>query len=1129
MKKILFIKNDFFPQVYLKIFVMMIFIMGISSTAFSNEQSIKINLKDASFEEVLLIIKERTPYNVMCDSKLLSHIPKVTIKEAEINVQDLMDKCLRNTNISYKISNNTFILFEKSVKGQNDKIKIKGRIVDEKGEPIVGATIILSNEKGVGAVSQINGDFEFLASKSALTKCNLIVSFIGYQTQKIKIDETLNEYNVILKISSAELKGVVITGMYKRKEEGYTGSAIKVSGDEILKLTSGNVLKAIQMLDPGFKINVSNVSGSDPNAIPDLSMRGQSNIGDYSTSDKVILRGDLQSRPNQPLFVLDGIIGVDIQTIVDIDPNQISSITLLKDAAAMVIYGSRASNGVIVVETKSPERGKLRVSYNGNYQVQVPDLSVYNLLDAKGKLEFEEASGLYQDYYTADNTRKIHERHKRRILEVERGVNSYWLKEPVRTAFSQRHGIDLEGGDLALRYKIHFGFNSNPGVMKGTDVVGKSGSINIRYRTDKISISNILYVDQSNSNRVSPYGSYSQYATINPYFYNRDSKGRIRKYFVNDRENYDIKTNPTFDTQYNQENRNYQLTIRNAFSLEYKPIKNLRFSLDANFTNRTNEVNVFKPGVLTEFVNKPLTQRGIYNWDYSKSNGYNVSLSGNYNALINEDHLLSVFSRFDVSEDIFNLKNIRMSGFPNENMNELFLGTTPEKPNGSESTKRSIGFLTAFNYSYKHKYALDFNIRMDASSEFGRNNRFAPFWSAGIRWNMYKEEWIENLNFFSDLNLRLTYGQTGSQGFQPYQSMQIYTSEGLTSNLYDSSDVIGSLLKAIGNPDLKWQKTDQWNFGFDFSLWKNIIRGRIEYYYKYTKNTLLPLSLPPSVGFSTITDNLGNISNKGMELTLRIMPYMNIEKGISFNIVATASQNKNKIENISNALKIQNDIYKNKTTNKPLPRYEPGYSQTMIWGVQSLGINPVTGKEIFLKKDGKTRTGIWDYNDMVPLGDAAPKLQGALTMNFMYKNWTLTVAGSYKFGGYAFNQTVIDKVENANANNNVDRRALISRWKKPGDISMFTKIHDIYKDGSKIATRASSRFLMKDNELYINSINLSYWFSNPNKGFMKRLGLSSASVSLYVNDIARFSTIEMERGIDYPFSRSVSMSLNLIF
>ena len=330
------------------------------------------------------------------------------------------------------------------------------------------------------------------------------------------------------------------------------------------------------MIDPGFRMNVSNVAGSNPNALPDFEMRGQANMGNYDGEDVVIMRGDIDTRPNQPLFVLDGIIGVGISTIIDLDPDRIESITILKDAAAMVVYGSRASNGVVVVETKAPEKGKLRFSYSGNYKYQTPDLSVYHLLNATDKLELERQAGYYDERYTASNASNLQNFYLAKYLDVQRGVNTDWIAQPVRTAFNHRHSFNLEGGDNTLRYKLYFGINQAPGVMKGTGVDTKSGSIDLRYRTNKLLVSNQLSIDFTVGDRTSPYGTFQTYTMLNPYYRIYDENGAISKVldnhvystdgYVSYIGGYSTPTmNPMYNIQFHQKDQNKQFQVRNSF------------------------------------------------------------------------------------------------------------------------------------------------------------------------------------------------------------------------------------------------------------------------------------------------------------------------------------------------------------------------------------------------------------------------------------------------------------------------------------------------------------------------------------------------------------------------------------
>jgi TonB-dependent SusC/RagA subfamily outer membrane receptor len=307
-------------------------------------------------------------------------------------------------------------------RGKPVTIDVKGTVVSvEDGLPVVGATVLVEGTE-VGTATDNDGKFVLNGVSS---DAKIRFSYIGMISQVLNAQSTML---VKLATDTELLEEVVVTGIFERKKEGFTGSANRMEGDEIRKLTSGNVLVAIQALDPGFRMGDNILSGSNPNSIPEFNMRGQSSMGDYSTDETVIMRGDIDTRPNQPLFVLDGIIDVGVTKILDLDPAQIESITLLKDAAAMAIYGSQASNGVVVVETKAPMAGKLRVSYNGNYKVEYPDLTDYDLLNAAEKLELEKRAGYYDAIGNTQNQVNRYNSYRWKLLEIQRGVNSYWIE-----------------------------------------------------------------------------------------------------------------------------------------------------------------------------------------------------------------------------------------------------------------------------------------------------------------------------------------------------------------------------------------------------------------------------------------------------------------------------------------------------------------------------------------------------------------------------------------------------------------------------------------------------------------------------------------------------------------------------
>lgn len=1093
-----------------------------------NQKVVNINLKNSTYEEILKEIKNQTSIGFVVKGDL-SSLGRTNFKASNTTAQEAITKLFSGTGYTYTTHGNTISITPSTLTQatQQKPIELKGKVVDEKGKPVIGATLISAS--GVGAITDDKGQFVL-----SLTKAEEVeVSCVGYITLTQNITESTADLTIKLEADLVDVEEVVITGMFERKEEGFTGSANTIKGDDLRKFTSGNVLSAIEMLDPGFRISQSNNAGSNPSSIPDFQMRGQSNMGDYSSADDVYLRGDAVTRPNQPLFVLDGIIGVDVTKIIDLDPSQVESVTVLKDAAAMVIYGSRASNGVIVVETKAPEAGKLRVTYNGTYKISSPDLSQYNLLNAAEKLDLEYASGLYSTAYYGSSDQILFEQYYNKKLEVLRGVDTDWLSIPVRTAFEHRHGLNIEGGDRTLRYKIYLGLNNQPGTMKDSGSSSKSGSIDLRYRYKNVLVSNITYVDFSRSDRTSPYGSFDEYALMNPYYRPYNEDGTIKKYleqnYVRDGYFSTISTtsvlNPMYNTTTSYKDQYTEFMLRNVMKLEWQPIDNLRLNADFTYTKGTGDVDTFYPANHTMYASSSFENRGSYTWSHTKMDEYSFSLTASYNTRFGgTKNLLSVYARYELSEDLDNNITSSTKGFPNETMDEIYLGLEPTTIYGDATPNRMLGALTTINYSYDQRYAFDLSIRLDASSQFGSNNRFAPFWSTGIRYNIINEDFMENASWVNDLVVRATYGVTGNQGFTPFQANQMYTYDGMMYQ-YHSSDVIGAQIYALGNPDLKWQSTDTYNLALDFELFNSFVSGRFEYYEKYTTNTILDFSLAPSIGFSSVPINMGDISNKGYEATVRLTPYRNAKQRAFVNVSFMGSHNKNRIEKISNALKLSNEANAALDTERPMARYEEGYSMSMIWVVRSAGIDPMNGQEVFYTRDGDLT---YEYSslDQIPYGDTEPLIQGSINISAEYKGFSLAIGALYNAGGDIYNQTLIDRVENADIRYNVDARAATDRWQEQGDIAQF-KATSLAASGS--STLASSRFVMKNNELSIANISLSYRLEQRYNPALEKLGLSAATVGFYMNDVATISSVKMERGIYYPFARSCSFSLNLTF
>lgn len=1069
--------------------------------------------------EIIKAIRYVSDYRFLYSVDEIKSYTDRNFEVKDASMEEMMTELLKGTGLTYELEQNVIMIKPASNAAlPQEKTVIQG-VVKEKngGGAIPGVTVIIKGTV-IGTVTDAKGNFRMQVPPT--DSIRLIFSFIGMKSLEVAYtgQETLN---IEMEEDAEKLQEVVVTGIFERPSEGFTGDVTRISGDEIAKLTAGNPLRALAFLDPNFRIVESNYAGSNPNSLPEFQIRGTSSLGDYTADDVVMLRGDYESRPNQPLFVLDGVIGVSITKIIDLDPEYIESMTLLKDATAAAMYGSNSANGVVVVVTKPPLPGKLRVSYSGNYGLEYPDLTGYNLTNAAEKLQVELEAGHFNGNDLETKNRYAHLQE-----EVLRGVDTYWLSKPLRTTFAHRHSVVLEGGDHALRYSLRLALQESPGIMKGTSLSNQEGGIKLMYRFNKFQIDNNLSFTKSGGDRVSPYGSFTEYTLVNPYYRAYDEEGNIIKYL--DGQSTHL-LNPIYNTIFSSKNTNKSFNIMEALSIKYEPMKNLRFQLDLTLNRTDGVVDVFTPSQHTNYESEWYLQNPEYKGDYkqSKSESLSWELRGNaaYNISIHNKHIISLYLSGKLKESTSNSSSIHTSGFPNDKLNEVYMGTRIIGVGGSESVARSFSTSLTANYGYLARYYVDFNLSVSGSSEFGRDNRFAPFWSAGIRWNAHREKFIESSSVFSNLVFRASYGISGSEGFTPYQTKQMYTYAGSLMTFYRASDVSGAAIRSVGNPDLKWQQTRDFSTALEFGLFRDVISGRFGYYYKQTDNMLMDKSLAPSVGFRSRRDNMGSTVNEGYDVSLRIYPYRNMAKGISWYIVLNGARNTNKIKKISNALKIQNEQQIENTTTRPLPRYEEGYSQSIIWAVKSLGVDPVSGREVYVKRDGSL-TNIYSAVDQIPAGDKAPKLSGNLATSLNYKGVELTVNASYKFGGKMYNTTLVDKVENADLYANVDRRVFTERWTTPGELSQY--VSRLY-DPNRGPTRASTRFIMDDKEFYLNNISLRYRFDSQKHLFLKRIHMSSLSIAGNVSDVFRISSIKMERGIDYPFSRKISFTVSASF
>ena len=403
---------------------------------------------------------------------------------------------------------------------------------------------------------------------------------------------------------------------------------------------------------------------------------------------------------------------------------------------------------------------------------------------------------------------------------------------------------------------------------------------------------------------------------------------------------------------------------------------------------------------------------------------------------------------------------------------------------------------------------------MTGSSQFGENNRWGNFWSAGAGWNILNEEFMRSLRKDIDLmKLRFSMGYTGKVTFSPFQAMTMYQ----YLNTYEYKNGIGAVPVTIGDVDLAWERTMNYNLGFDFSMFDRRLNFVIDAYIRKTTDLLLEKSMAPSTGVTTATSNLGEMENRGLEF--QVDGYIFRNNDFYWKLGATGYINRNKITKINKALE---DINKENEANSasslvPLPQYAEGESTTALKLVRSAGIDPATGKEIYIKRDG-TLTFEYDAADKVLIGDTEPRFLGTLNTNFYWKGFSVYALFNFRLGAWVYNTTRASKVEGSNPKYNADQRVFDNRWKQPGDIAYYKNIADSSRP------EQTDRFAEKENTMTLGTLNLSYEFSDK---VCKKISVHNLRCGVNFTDILRLSTVKIERGTDYLYSQGFEFFVNV--
>lgn len=1075
---------------------------GGAAHGYSQDQNVTLNLQRCDVNTLCQEIWKQTGLRFIYNEEQVKSFPVFDVKADQKKVSDVLDEVFKNSSLRYFFENDV-IYIVKSSKNETldpkDGQVIVGTVKDAEGNPLPGVSVVIKGTH-IGVVTDVNGIFKLMVPSDTVT---LMFSFVGMKKQEVEYIPG-KKLEIVMEEDDVALEGVVVTGYFERRKESFTGALKTVSGEDLRKISTTNVFTALSILDPAVQIKPNNAQGSNPNSLPDIIIRGTTSLNASQTVGV-----------NAPLIVIDGVES-SIQALYDMDIFDIESVTTLKDASATALYGEQAANGVILVTRKRNVQKELRLSYNLTGMFEFPDLSAYDLMNAREKLDFELKSGLYGDPTDENYTGEEYvNSYLPKLARVNSGVDTDWLSKPLRNSFSHNHSLNLSGEGSGLVYQLTGNYGDTYGVMK-SDLRRRLGlGVYFSYNYDQ----KLVFTFRANYSQTnvknSKYGGFYKYAQANPYDAPYDANGKLNKSL-----SYG-ETNPFYEASLSSFSKSKSKDFTINASVRWNVMKGFFISASGNISSfESRSDNYTSPlSYLYSGISDP-SQKGLYTIASSESTSYSGRLTFNFNRNLDEmGSMFSINAGGEINRDKNSPYSFEAQGFLNDRLTDVtFAHQYPlnSHPNGQSDESARVAFISMANIIYRGRYFVDGSLRYSGSSKFGKDQRYEPYWSVGIGWNVHRENWFAKGDVVNLLRLRASYGHTGSLRFASYQAITTYRYDPDLSGKAGT----GAVPITRGNEDLKAQVTKSINVGVTSSLLKERLDVNFDYYNNRTVDMVVPISMPFSSGIESVNANIGEQLNRGFELSLSGVLVKN--KDWYCRVSVNGTKNYNELVKIGDVLRRQNDENAANLYGSPSQLYIEGKSSSTLYVVRSAGIDPADGKEIFITKEGKY-TKTYNSKDKVDVGDSEPKLRGSMTCMLSYKNFSFNVSAQYSFGAYLYNLTRAEKVEMIDATRNADRRAYTKRWEKPGDVVEYV---DKKYSGDTRENPQTSRFVEKENYLTIPAMSFSYQFD---RNLVKKWGLYDLNVSFSVNEIAYFSTVKRERGTTYPFARNVNFTISTRF
>lgn len=1076
-------------------FFLILSLSTVSARTYSQVR-LSMSMRNASLTEIFKEISRISGYEFVYSSNELKAYSQVNIEARDEKLESVLAACLRETRLWYVIEDNIIVISPKVNRPDDPQIKgirVKGTVKSDKGESLPGVTVLVKGTT-IGVTTDEKGGFEISLPEGK--DIVLRFSFMGLEPQEVSVkgNETIS---VVMKEQVNAMDEVVVNGLFTQNKNSYTGSVTTVKGEDILRISQTNLFQALSVLTPGLRIVENNEQGSNPNHIPEIIIRGTTSIAS---------QGELGL--NRPLIMLDG-VEISMEQLYDLDIFEIDRVDVLKDASATAMYGDKAANGVIVVQRKRVTDNKLRLRYNFVPNVQFPDISSFNMCNAGQKLELERLYGLYDK-----NDGSMDEIYNERLKRVRSGINTDWMSKPLRNSWSFNHSLNMSGRGGGMDYSVALRYGDTRGVMKGDYRQNYGVGFYFSYLiTQKLNVN--FRSDWTRTDaKDSPYGSFSDFSVLNPYDVPKDENGEWNK-----KLSYDFR-NPLYDATTSSFSKRMSKSFSNTLSLRWDILKGLYATGSFNYALNDGQSDRFNsPASSTWELTSEAAQKGSYSVSNNQGNNWALNYALNYSYFLGKEQtsVLSLHAGGTTTKNKSYSYSFQGIGFLKPEFDDLSFAVSykeGDRPVGSESVNTSVGWYANLNFIYDNRYFADGSFRTSGASTYGTDNLYSPYWSVGVGWNAHNEKFLKN-TMVNLLRFRGSLGYVGSGNFGGVKPVTIYTYT--PDNVYYSG--MGANPTSMGNNQLKSQRTLSWNGGVNLEILEGRFGFNLDYYKQVSKDLLLSISLPPSSGIASVMDNLGESENWGVEWSVSAQIIK--KQDMYWRITVNGHHTENKIKKITDALKRQNKENQSSSYRQVAPKIqlEEGESSDAIYAVRSLGIDPATGQEIFIKKNGNY-TFDYDPQDKVAMGTTVPVMEGSISTSFAWRNFSVNATCSYTWGGYIYNSTRASKVENIDPKRNVDVRAFTERWHKAGDLVSYAG----YKNSNSYVH--TERFVEKKNELYLSSLGFSY---DMNPKWVQKVGLKKLMLGVTFTDVCRLSTVKYERGTDYPYMRGFNFTISPTF